>query len=416
MGGFKQVSGAAQLKGVKFSSISAGFGAHSCAIIKETEEAKCWGLDSSKQVSTLPCHTALSYCPVIGTPKGTKFSQISAGTSHNCGIIKETEEAKCWGRDQFKQVSGAAQFKGVKFSQISAGSSHNCAITKETEEAKCWGSDRFKQVSEAAQFKGVKFSSISVGVYHTCATTKETGKIECWGQDTSKQCDVPRKTVKWTEEASCLTTHPVVSGPASCTACDPDGCSRHFTMVDPKTNTGTCTRKKCPFCKPKACCGAGHKYYVLNTENLEGVCVRYNDDCTPACVPRGSDDPTVKRVCTKGCNMLVKVLKNKKAKTESEMFDLVVCQADKQVICSYDKQVSKSSCETKATFVAQAVCTFSPELRNLGGTCIKNHVHGDKHPQCADDADKKLIRSLSRNCRKATDKDRKFCTRLSVVY
>jgi hypothetical protein len=265
---------------------------------------------------------------------------------------------------------------------------------------------------------------------------------------------VPRKTVKWTKEASCLTTHPVVSGPASCTACDRDGCNSNFTIVDPKTNTGTCTRKECPFCKPKACCGAGHKHYILNTENLEGVCVRHNDDCTPVCVPQGSDDPTVKRVCTKGCNRLLKVLKNNTARTESDMFDLVVCQADKQVACDPSeaggsiKQKSANACRVKATFVAQTVCTFSPELWNLGGTCIKNHVHGDKHPQCADDADKKLICSLRKelgyaveaacesllgrtsaqmsstkaptkaklNCRKAADADAKFCTRLSVVY
>ena len=134
------------------------------------------------------------------------------------------------------------------------------------------------------------------------------------------------------------------------------------------------------------------------------------------------------------------------------MFDLVVCQADKQVVCDPSeaggsgKQKSantcrvkatsaaqamreqcgqqKNACRVKATFLAQAVCTFSPELWNLGGTCIKNHVHGDKHPQCADNADKKLIHRLSHKrkgntisiCRRATDADHKFCTRLSVVY
>jgi hypothetical protein len=41
----------------------------------------------------------------------------------------------------------------------------------------------------------------------------------------------------------------------------------------------------------------------------------------------------VKRVCTKGCNQLLKVLKNKAAQTEGEIFDLVVCQADKEVVC-----------------------------------------------------------------------------------
>ena len=86
------------------------------------------------------------------------------------------------------------------------------------------------------------------------------------------------------------------------------------------------TKKECPFCKPKQCCGAGHKHYVLNTENLEGVCVRHSDDCTPVCVPMGYDGADKRRICTKSCNRFLKALKNPNAKTESEMFDIVVCQ------------------------------------------------------------------------------------------
>merc|ERR1719421_338761 len=100
----------------------------------------------------------------------------------------------------------------------------------------------------------------------------------------------PRKA-KWTEEPSCQTSHPEKSGIASCTSCKQVGnCTSHFTITDPKTNTGTCTKKKCPFCKPKACCGEHHKHYVLNTDTEEGICIRHNDDCTPVCVPQGVND------------------------------------------------------------------------------------------------------------------------------
>ena len=253
--------------------------------------------------------------------------------------------------------------------------------------------------------------------------------------------------MKWIEETSCLTSHSVISGPASCTSCDPDACNKHFTIIDPKTNTGTCTKTECPFCKPKECCGAGHKHYVLNTENLQGVCVRHNDDCTPVCVcarngtkvvcSNGSNDPGVKRVCSKGCNRLLKIGRNQSAikpedwetsrhhnaTTEGDLFDLVVCQADKRVVCDPTKQSSK--CRLEAEFTAQAVCRFSPELWNLGATCIKNHVHTDKHPQCADGASHKLIDRINGDtqttttpglCRKATLADSKFCQTLAIVY
>lgn len=69
-------------------------------------------------------------------------------------------------------------------------------------------------------------------------------------------------------EASCLTEHPEKSGPTACTTCGvgPNGMKIHHTIIDPRTNTGTCTMKECPFCKPKACCGAKHKHYVVNSE------------------------------------------------------------------------------------------------------------------------------------------------------
>ena len=68
---------------------------------------------------------------------------------------------------------------------------------------------------------------------------------------------------------------------------------------------------------------------------LQGVCLRHTDDCTPMCVPTGDEHPEKRRVCSKGCNQLVKVskpkreLQQRKARQakDSDMFNLVVCQA-----------------------------------------------------------------------------------------
>jgi len=168
---------------------------------------------------------------------------------------------------------------------------------------------------------------------------------------------------------------------------------------------------------------------------MMGVCVRHTDDCTPVCVPVGSDDPNVKKVCTKGCNRLLKVLKDKNAKTEDGMYNMIVCTADKQVSCEPVGQGAtggqrlgdsrtvqagaKNSCQTKATFKAKALCTFSSGDWNLGATCISNIIEGIKHPQC-NGKDQKTVATIAENlkksCRKTELKDDVYCSRLGISF
>jgi len=121
-----------------------------------------------------------------------------------------------------------------------------------------------------------------------------------------------------------------MGGPASCTKCPVD-C--HHTITSPKTHAGMCSKEFCPMCKPKECCGEGHKHYVVNSESLAGVCVRHNDDCNAICVP-AQHDPTKRSVCSKGCNRIVKVPNANATKDETDMaklFDIVVCQVRSRV-------------------------------------------------------------------------------------
>jgi len=154
-------------------------------------------------------------------------------------------------------------------------------------------------------------------------------------------------------------------------------------------------------------------------------------------VALGSDDPKVRRVCTKGCNRLLKNLKNKDATVESKMYDIVTCQAEKRVICEPIKASQEelsnnntnntnnttstisskgNSCKSTSTLEAQALCPFSPELWNLGATCISNNVHKDSHPQCPYAADAKVIASIKTKCRKAEPSDEHKCSRLAMSY
>ena len=123
---------------------------------------------------------------------------------------------------------------------------------------------------------GIRFMSLPVGSEHTCGVELGTNRPLCWGENNDHQSIIP-DSIKFIRQASCLTEHPELKGLSACTSCNLAGANPHFTIMDPKSNTGTCTSKECPTCKPSTCCGPRHKHYVLNSENLEGVCVRHTD-------------------------------------------------------------------------------------------------------------------------------------------
>jgi len=77
---------------------------------------------------------------------------------------------------------------------------------------------------------------------------------------------------------------------------------------------------------------------------------------------------------------------------------------------------NSNSCKSTSTLKPQALCPFSPELWNLGATCISNHVHKAPHPQCPYAADKNLIESIKKKCRKAKLSDEHKCSRLAMSY
>ena len=76
-------------------------------------------------------------CAFVYTSPG-----ISAGGVHTCGIEKDTELAKCWGVNSENRATPPAD---VKFVAISAGYAHTCGIEKGTELAnEVLGSQRLR--------------------------------------------------------------------------------------------------------------------------------------------------------------------------------------------------------------------------------------------------------------------------------
>jgi hypothetical protein len=148
------------------------------------------------------------------------------------------------------------------------------------------------------------------------------------------------------------------------------------------------------------------------------------------CVPFGDNEPTKPRVCSKGCNQLLKVDKDfgkgkrPVTKDESKLYDMVVCQADKRVICSPKSSADKgASCTEQKVVKPIAKCPFNIDLWNLGGTCIASSVHneltGNVGKLCsADDKKAALVKQIREGKWKCTKtvKNPQACSRLAISY
>ena len=146
----------------RFTSVSAG-PSHTCGI-RDTGEVECWGEDTDGQSR-----------PPTGT--FTSLSTASVASSHmgnyTCGI-RDTGTVECWGSDR----QGAAMPPPGAFTSVSAGYEHACGI-RDTGTVECWGNNDQGQLSLTPTGT---FTSVGAGEYHTCAL-RTTGSIECWGRD-----------------------------------------------------------------------------------------------------------------------------------------------------------------------------------------------------------------------------------------
>jgi len=157
----------------------------------------------------------------VAVAGGFKFTSVSAGDSHSCGIVVGGA-AYCWGDDTYGQLGDGtltAQkaptlvIGGMSFVAISAGGFHTCGITTGSA-AMCWGDNSTgelgdlntngsaspSQVAGGLLFKSISAGGVVVGVGgggcgyygcydsyviiegHTCAVTT-AGVTYCWGSN-----------------------------------------------------------------------------------------------------------------------------------------------------------------------------------------------------------------------------------------
>lgn len=171
-------------------------GLHDCAVAIDNR-AYCWGWNTFGQIGD----GTSSYerpTPTLVTG-GLSFRQISAGTSHSCGVTT-ANRAYCWGGGGVGDGTNIRRLRpvrvagGLNFRQISAGPTHTCGVTTD-DRVYCWGDNVFGQLgngttgeigypelSPVAVMGTLRFRAVSVGIYHSCGVTT-ADRAYCWGGD-----------------------------------------------------------------------------------------------------------------------------------------------------------------------------------------------------------------------------------------
>ena len=126
-----------------------------------------------------------------------EYWQMSAGGAHTCGVTTDSRTF-CWGNNGAGQLGGGSSGSseliptriagGLQFRQVSAGSSHTCGVTP-SNEAYCWGANESGQLGDGTTtnratptaISGARqFRQVEAGSRHTCGVTTDD-RAYCWG-------------------------------------------------------------------------------------------------------------------------------------------------------------------------------------------------------------------------------------------
>jgi alpha-tubulin suppressor-like RCC1 family protein len=138
--------------------------------------------------------------PVV--PGALRFSDISAGYYHSCGLAT-SGRVYCWGNNGFGTLGDGTRtsrtkptriFGTASYTAVDAGAGHNCALSVDGV-AECWGQNDEGQVGDGtftardrpvAVSGGRTFTQISAGHAHSCGLLAN-GAAYCWGDNSRGQ-------------------------------------------------------------------------------------------------------------------------------------------------------------------------------------------------------------------------------------
>lgn len=200
-----------------WSSIDRPDSAHACGI-NGSDRPLCWGDGANGQLGT--SDTPLSVQPPLLTAAGVSMSTVVTGSTFSCGLDADGA-AFCWGAAYRDGLGTNEANTGVscgtaskpytcyyvptrvqgarRFSSLSGGVAHVCGIAKDLAESRCWGNDvdyaigvgvsPFVVPVPYATAGEHPFSSVSAGDQFACGVTKDAN-VWCWGSNRSGQLGI----------------------------------------------------------------------------------------------------------------------------------------------------------------------------------------------------------------------------------
>jgi alpha-tubulin suppressor-like RCC1 family protein len=181
--------------GLNFVTVSPGR-YFSCGVTT-TGAGYCWGVNDLGELGDGTLTSSKSSPTLVATAQ--KFSVISAGGFHACGLTVPDGLAYCWGWNALGQLGSGSTTSSrtpvlvspsLKFIQISAGNRHTCGVTA-SGQAYCWGDGSTGMIGDNLSLSrsvptlvagGVQFKSVSAGRFHTCGLSTD-GIVYCWGNN-----------------------------------------------------------------------------------------------------------------------------------------------------------------------------------------------------------------------------------------
>lgn len=181
----------------RYTEIAAG-GEHACAITS-SGKAYCWGSNGFGQLGNGDA-THTSSTVSVAVAGNIRFESIAASLQTTCAITS-AGKAYCWGFNPNGELGNGvdamthsdvpvAVVGGLRFSAISAGTSHFCGLTRSSR-VHCWGANWADQLgaggvgavsssTPVAASNSLRFESVTTSPYGACGITNRSF-VYCWG-------------------------------------------------------------------------------------------------------------------------------------------------------------------------------------------------------------------------------------------
>lgn len=199
---------------------------YTCAIL-DNDQVKCWGDNyfgqlglgdiNSRGDDSFEMGDAL---PAIDLGKDQTAKAITAGKNHTCAILNNNDDLKCWGLNNFGQLGQGHKTSlgdgpnemgdnllaiqlGTAVKSVIAGDSYTCAIL-DNDGFKCWGINHLLSQNSVDYFgddpneMGDNLPIIQLGIgriaqfaaagpYHVCLILNNNNDLKCWGKNEQGQ-------------------------------------------------------------------------------------------------------------------------------------------------------------------------------------------------------------------------------------